>query len=186
MAETRETAALIVRGYCSALADRDVLAKVREVAPPAVQKVLDQPPLPIGWVPSELMDAFFGAMGKVLTLAEVRAIGYTSVRDNIGPILRPILRGLLRVFGTTPASIFGHFDKVTAIMIRGMKFEWKSGGPTSGTMTLLSPAPMPDATYAGFEGAFLFAFDVCSVKGTVGESRVTQEGCRADVDISWT
>lgn len=185
MAAERETANMVLRSYRAALDARGLLVQVRAYAEPEVQRVLDSPPLPIGWAPSSVADGLFEALGKALPREQVREVGYQAVRDNIGPVLAPILRGLLSLFGSTPASIFGNMDRVSAIMVRGITFGWEPESPTAGAVVTRNPVPVPEAIFAGWEGAFLFAFDICGVKGTVDRSELLDGGKSARTRLRW-
>jgi hypothetical protein len=185
MAHPRETTAMVARSFREALVALGWFDRIRGGASAEVKELLDRPPLPIGWISSQLMDAFFDAMGAALTRQEIRKLGYQSVKGGIGPVLQPILRGIASMSGSTPAAIFSHMDRITKVVVKGTEFKWASQSPTSGLLQLVSVEGLPAPSYPAFEGTFQFAFDVCRTTGEVGVFTVSEDRKTGEVAISW-
>ena len=182
---THACSAIIFRGYRSAIERRGKLQSVVEKVRPATAALLQNPPLAISWVDYDDMNEVFRAMGECLTRQEVRQAGLEAARDGIGPILAPVIRGTLGLFGASPPGLFGNLRRVTAIVLKNTDFSFQSTGPTTGVMEIINPIPMDPGLYTGWEGAFLFGFEVLGMKGVVGQAEVLDGGKRGRVALSW-
>ncbi len=177
--------AIIFRGYRNAIERRGHLEAVIERVRPSTQQLLRNPPMAIGWVDYDDMNEVFRALGEKMTRLEVRQAGYEAAREGIGPIIAPVIRGTLGLFGASPQGLFGNLRRVTGVVLKSTDFVFTSTGPRAGTMEVINPIPMDPSLYVGWEGAFLFGFEVLGIKGVVGQAEVLDGGKRARVPISW-
>ena len=185
MAAAPQCSAIIFRGYRAEVERRGHLPVLLERVRPQTRALLERPPLAIGWVDYDDMNQLFEAMGTVMTRDEVRDAGFRSAKDGVGPIIAPMIRGTLALFGASPAGLFGNLGRITALVLKQTTFTFRSTGARSGEVEILNPIPMAPMLFVGWEGAFLFGFDVLGLKGEVGEAQVHDGGLRSTIAISW-
>jgi hypothetical protein len=184
MAAQAETAGTVVRAYLAELRSSGVLDAVRPRLSADAAKLVDKPPLPVGWVEIRVAHEPLVALAALRGRDEVRAFGHRVAKGQLGVVFRPLLTGMLKLFGGTPASLFSRMETITAVMLRGVKFSWKESGPTAGTLAIDHPYPVDDAVFAVWEGLLLFAYDLVQTTGTVARARI-QEGKRGELDVRW-
>jgi hypothetical protein len=92
-----------------------------------------------------------------------------TVRRSVGPLLRTAVEGTLRLFGTSPLSLFSRLDKLTGSTVRGIAFSWEAVGPRSGITTVTYPdsRDVPISTFVAMRAGFINVFELCGSTGTV-------------------
>ncbi|HYV49516.1 MAG TPA: hypothetical protein VFA20_31875 [Myxococcaceae bacterium] len=187
MTEPRPTvAAGMLRGYLAVLESRGLLPPVRDAVSERARKVIDDPPLPISWIDTALVEEIMDAVGRVHGRETVREVGRETARTKLGSILVPFMRTLLALWGATPHSIFKQVQRLAGVISKGLQLSYVPETPTSGTVELFYPAGTNDSVFASWEGSFHLAFDVCNVEGTIGRAEVSDDGRRARIAVRWS
>ncbi len=125
-AESREFSGTIVRGTIEWIEKAGLTERVRKEVPADTAALIQRPPLSISWVDARHMDQLLGALERVAGTEVVVTYGLEATRRSFGPVLSPMLRGMVGMFGATPASIFGHLDRIASLMIRGATYSYQA------------------------------------------------------------
>lgn len=92
------------------------------------------------------------------------------------PRIQPILDGIVRLFGLSPASVFSRMHLINQATTRGVECQWTPDGTQRGRLTLLFAGPIDppspwglysSAAQQGWAGSMQVVFDVCDVRGRV-------------------
>lgn len=186
MTGTRPTnAGTLLRGYVSVLDRRGLLPSVREAVSESTRALIDDPPLPISWVETAVMEEMMDVLARLHGRDTVRDVALETSRTKTGPLVIPFMRTLLALWGATPHSIFKHVHRLAGVVSRGLNLSYVVETPTSGVIEIVYPDGTNDAVYASWEGAFHLAFEVCNVQGTIGRAEVSDGGRKGRIAVRW-
>lgn len=177
----RATLALVAEG---GLRDR-----VYGRASSAVRALFDDPPLASAWVDGGCMDEIEQILLEEAGVEKLQSISRGAALRGMGPMLRPIVEGLLRVFGASPASLASRAGMIVSQSAKGIEAGYTSTGATSGVLTLRFPHGRPPPgkfhSLVGVLGAFyeLSHTPGGTVKGPVMLS--TGPGLAAEYHLRW-
>ncbi|MBL8684187.1 MAG: hypothetical protein JNK05_33745 [Myxococcales bacterium] len=122
----------LLRGYAKWLRENKHFDAVSSAASPEVRARLADPPLATEWVSAAMQNG---------VLAAVHAVGrdeliHSMVRGSIGGgvlrLIEPLIHGVVRVFGRTPAAVLSRLETIRPNVMRGVRFEYEPLGPNSG------------------------------------------------------
>lgn len=181
----RQTLGIVIRGFLSALEKRGLREPVRKAVSPEVAKVMEHPPIHVAWVDSRVFDEMLIAAMKLSDRPTVRDLGHELVRSTSGPIIAPLLKTFLTLFGATPASIFSNLNAVARLQISGLTFQYSRSTDRSGTVEARYVEKVDPVVFTCWEGALMFAFDVCGVRGIISRAEVQEDGCSAKLAVQW-
>ena len=123
-----------------------------------------------------------------ITLAVESLAGLEGVREFAGKMIneakKPHLRlveGLLRLFGTSPATIFRHMNEIVKHTIENQEFIYKPISDRAGVMEMryLTDAEVPHCIHVSAIATLQATLDACGVAGvisppeSIGVNRVT-------------
>jgi hypothetical protein len=168
--------------YCS-------LTEIRGLVSAETRKLMDDPPPASSWVPGvaivELDAAIYDTRGSDICARcsrETSEIAGTTV-------LRTLAEGLLRLFGMSPSTIFERMGQVSSTSVRGIEYEYKSTGPTSGKMFIRYThcVNVPYAVFSSISGGMAAIFGFLQIKGHVSppELSTTAPHNSAIVTLRW-
>lgn len=178
-------AAMLVRGYIDLFERRGVMEKIRPKMSPALAAFVARPPLPIAWVDATLFYEMLGQAGEVTSYETMRQFAIENTSQQAGPMLLPMLRTLLRLWGATPATIFRNAASVVGVQVKGTKFTYTPETETSGAIDVEPGMVMSQYVYAAWEGTFMYVYEVAGVKGEVGRTEILDGGRRGRVSVKW-
>jgi hypothetical protein len=178
-------AAMLVRGYIDLFERRGVMEKIRPKMSPALAAFVAHPPLPIAWVDANLFYELFALAGEATSYAALRQFAMEHTSQQVGPMLLPMLKTLLRLWGATPATLFKNAASVVGVQSKGTRFNYVPESETSGVLEIDPGMVMNPVVWAGWEGTFLFAFEVAGVKGEMGKTEVLDGGRRGRIPVRW-
>jgi hypothetical protein len=124
--------------------------------------------------------------GDATSYDDIRQIAYENTSQQTGQMIVPMLRTLLRLWGTTPATIFKNMSSVVSVQVKGTKLIYVAETDTSGVMEIDPSRVCNPYVYAGWEGVFLFAYEVSGVKGDVSRTVITEGGRYGKCALRWT
>jgi hypothetical protein len=158
----------VVRGYASYLARKGMTASIQSMLPQDTAGLLTTPPLPSEWIAVRHSIAINEAVGSVLGPSGVREMNRESLRTTLVAVTMPILSGLGRLFGLSPATLFTRLDLILRSSSRGVRYEYQPISSESGCILVHSNTPLQslvsaEAWAAGFE----LVLDVCGRRGRV-------------------
>jgi hypothetical protein len=158
----------VVRGYASYLARKGMTSSIESMLPPDTADLLARPPLASEWVPARHSIAINEAVGSIWGPRGVREMNRETLRTTVMVVAMPLLSGLGRMFGLSPATLFTRLDLVLRSSSRGVHYGYEPTSTDSGCISVRSATPSQslitaEAWAAGFE----LIIDVCGRKGTV-------------------
>ncbi len=159
-ASKRETRGSIVRGTLAELKDRQLFDAVRARASPDVQKLMDDPPGSLDWIPSSLWESIVIHVGQIAGRETVREISYSLSRISGSVLIGPVIRATVRVFGASPLSVLQRVNTIIFLQHRGLEVAYEPETERSGFVVLHYPEPASEFLFAGWEGAYMLGKDV--------------------------
>ena len=137
------------------------------------------------WHPGHLAVEAWVAIIKLGGKQWLEDLNYELTKKSFGPIVTPLIKIGLTLSGSSPASIFSRLGDTVTVALRGLKLEWKPGGPSNGAETISYPCAMPPETVeAGWRGVFRVGSELCGK--TIRVDRFEPESDRRfRFDVSW-
>jgi hypothetical protein len=180
----------LVRAVVLALEAHGLRDQVLARVSPAAAALIHDAPLATRWVEGRLHDEILEALLQIVGPEQLRAINKEAVERGVSPLLRGTAMRMLRAFGTTPASLFSRFDRVSGTTARGVVYRYTATGPTSGWFEVEYPNArnVPLGAFVATGGALSITFDLCGVTGTFGEPEWVANGLRnaARFAVAWS
>lgn len=186
---TTQIKGTVLRGYVQALDRLGWRAAVREKLSPSTRALLDSPPLDSAWVSATPFEELAVVVGSLHGPTGVRRAARESVNSAVVPVLEVIIKGFLRLFGASPATLYARMGQMTASTVRGIEYHWTARDERSGSMLIAYPgrADVPIEMFIGSAGSLEVAFDLCRVRGRVEDPvpSPAHPGYGATLAISW-
>ncbi|MBS2031272.1 MAG: hypothetical protein JST54_25460 [Deltaproteobacteria bacterium] len=159
----------------------DVSANVSE----ATRNVMAKPPISLAKVPAYPTDDVARAVMELHGREAARDLSYHVNRDNTGPLVVPLVRSLLHMFGSTPHTVFGNLATLSAQMTRNIDFAYEKRGPDHGAVIISHEEPAGAPWFIGWEGVFVLGLELASAKGEVWPFEADPDGKRAVFRVRW-
>jgi hypothetical protein len=174
-----------LRGYSGALERNGLLGLVRERASPRLREALELPPPTSSWVDYGLCEEILRLVEAARGLIGVRKLGHDVVAASVAPSMQIVVNGLLRLFGTSPGTLFGFMSKAAGQTIRGIEYGYEARSTASGVMTVTFPQrqSVEAAVWHSTAGGLEVVFETCGVVGHVQDP--VAEGNGAQFRVSW-
>jgi hypothetical protein len=186
MGSGRSVSGSVVRGIVDWVVSSGLRDKVFPTLPPGAQRHFQHAPLPIAWIDPSDYDPLFPAIAKAAGPEILVRCGVETTRTSFGPIVQPILKGMLKIFGGGPDAIFSHMDSVTRVLFKGLTFDWVAHGPEAGTLTLSAEDRPPAEWFRSWVGALQFAFELTNTEGKPIGFQVAANGKSAKYELAWS
>lgn len=104
-------------------------------------------------------------------------------------MIKPVIEGVLRVFGATPSALFRRMDLMGGSTLRGVAFRYEEYGPRSAFMEADIYGPeVPLSRFVRFNAAYEIMIELCGGKPKVADPVVVVRapwGSRARCDLAW-
>jgi serine/threonine-protein kinase len=176
----------IVRAYTQQIEQLGILAAVLDKVPPEIRRQMEDPPLHNVWLDASVIEEMITAVESVRGIEGVRTVTRLGQELGLMPIMRPVVVGMLRLFGTSPHTILSRFTQFSKNNVRGMAFEWTRDSDRAGTLSIQFPRKnVPHSAYVGFESAMHIICGLCSVKPTVEATKIGGDGSTGLLHVSW-
>ncbi len=152
------------------------IADIRALVSPTTRKLMDDPPPQSSWLPGaaiiELDAALYDLKGSDACARCSREC--SEVAGNT--VLRSITEGMLRLFGTSPATLFERMNQIVSTSVRGVEYEYTAQSPKSGRMLVRYPqcSNLPSSVFAAVGGGLGATFGFLGVQGTVFPAEISQ------------
>jgi hypothetical protein len=159
-----------VRAYVKELEETKKLDAVLTRVSPDAAALARTPPMPSSWVDAhrlgELVEALCAIDGRDAALQ----LGRAAVDKQMLPLLLPMMKGIMRIIGVSPASLFSRYQTVLQTTVRGTEYRYEPTSPRSGHMDVRyeTHEALPWSVFAQNVAGFESIFRLCGVKGTVG------------------
>jgi hypothetical protein len=177
-----------LRGYIDYLRTAGLMDAVRERVSPDTRALLDDPPLASHWCSVRHTHQIIEAVGALGGAAAVRSMARHGAHSSTWVVLRPVLQGMLRMFGGSPRSLISRADLALRNTSRGIRISYQERSATSCGMEYRSSSvrwtPMTAEAWAGGCESVL---EFCGADGAVVVEEISDEGNDSvvRVGISW-
>jgi hypothetical protein len=177
----------VLRSQLAALERLGWLDMVRAEVDPVTRKLFDTPPSLVDWIPVARSVAIVDAIARRRSIEDVVMFGTVGSARVIDTTLKPIIQGILSVFGVEPHRLFARSDIVLKGMFRGALSRYVETGPSSGDFELeINVDGLSTAYWAMWRGTLVHAFPLCACQGTIGAPALSASNTVARFDIRWT
>ncbi|MFO0620173.1 MAG: hypothetical protein U0745_02165 [Polyangia bacterium] len=149
---------------------------IRNMVSPATRKLIDDPPPQSSWMPGaaiiELDAALYDLRGADACARCSREC--SEVAGNT--ILRSITEGMLRLFGTSPATLFERMNQVVSTSVRGVEYVYTAQTAKSGRMLVRYPqcSNLPHSVFVAISGGLAGTFGFLGLTGSVAPPDANQ------------
>src|SRR5262249_42342659 len=153
---------------------RDIIARVS----PAAQDAISEPPPSSSWVDGALLIEIEVAIEALVGIPMARQISRDAVNRGAMVALRPIVEGLLRVFGVSPHTILQRIALIATASNRGLEFSYSRIAEHRGELIATMPTRrnVPSAIFEGLAGALSAAFENCGVVAKISTPQYLPNG----------
>lgn len=186
MPDERQFSGSVLRADVAWLEKNGLKQAVRERVPAETQALLDKPPLPISWVSGRHVDALLEAVMAAAGEEKVIQLGEETTRNSFGPLVRPLLKTLVTLFGASPAALFSRLDTVLPVFSRGSTFTWEPSGEHEGVLRLRIVDRAPRAWFVQWRGTLRFGFEVAGVTGSIASCDIDADAKGAVYRVAWS
>ncbi len=122
-----------LRAYIKELERKGWLDAVSAKISPEARAAFAAPPPASSWMDAAPIEELMGVVEALHGEQSVRALSHGAQKDLV-PVLRPVIEGVLRIFGASPATMYARMELLTRTSLRGVEFGWEAASPESGTM----------------------------------------------------
>lgn len=178
----------MVRSTVDVLRKRGHYARIAPLLDPKVRALLEDPPPSSAWVDFGYTEHLSAVVEHVVGLQEARVVSLESIRAGFPSIIDVFVRGLLRLFGSTPSAVFTRLAEILPQTTRGMEVTYDRTGERSGVIRsrYVHRARVHEAPLRAWLATADLVFDLCGVKGTVEEiPRAAKGSNEFSVRVSW-
>jgi hypothetical protein len=148
--------------------------------------VVRNPPLPGTWIDAwplfEMVEVIYALEGREGVLQMQREL----LRLDVVPLLLPMLSGILRLFGTSPATLYKRFGDVIKTTMEGIRFQYTATSERSGTMEIEydTDRTIPECAFLTVVAAMETVQRLCGVPGSVSDPEIRGPR-RATYQLAW-
>ncbi len=163
--------------------------EIRSLLSDATRRLMTEPPPASSWIPGaaivELDAAIYDLRG-----GDILARCSRETSEVAGTtVLRTMAEGMLRLFGTSPATMFQRMGQISSTSVRGVEYDYKPTGPKSGQMTVCyrQSANLPYCVFVAVAGGMGAIFGFLHVNGVVSAPEVGTQPPRntAQLNLRW-
>lgn len=176
--------ASVFRAYVKWLEQQHLLAWVIPRLGASTAALVAEPPLASTWMASGPLDELVAQIEAHGGLDEVKRAAREILRDQLGPLLVPMARNILRVIGPSPATVFRYWPDIVKTVMRDVDWTWTETGEAAGylTMTYQRGSNVSVRAYYSTLPSLETALELTGKKGTVADPElVTDRSARFPV-----
>jgi hypothetical protein len=157
------------RSYVSILTADGKYDAVLAIVPPDTAALMRDPPLPGSWMHGRHMHDVVVAVNAIGGLTAVRELTRRGTEDARKPYMN-IVEGVLKLFGTSPATLFKRMNSLVSSILEGVTFRYTAVTERSGVMDVEWEVDyeMPACEFVGLVPTFQTLLSACGAKGVVG------------------
>jgi hypothetical protein len=173
----------LIRGYIEYLHANGLYQMVYEQVPAETQAIMRNPPTIREWCAVRHPRAIFEVLGTHAGPSAVRKMTRSSLNTSFFNLLRPMIQGLMRLFGGSPRALFSHGDVSLRGVIRGVRFAYRDAGDKEGVMEYHASMPWTPLAAEAWAGSCEAVIDFCGAEGEVAVDGIRQEGGQSILSI---
>jgi hypothetical protein len=150
------------------------------------QALLRDPPIASSWLDAAVIEELIGAVEALRGMEAVRTVTREGQLSGVVQTLRPVIGGMLRLFGATPMTLFTRFAQITSSNVRGLELGFNAETERAGSLRVRFPRKqVPLSAYVGFESGLGNILDVCATPGRVEPAKLSSDGSIGTIRVSW-
>ncbi len=167
---------VLVRQLRGWITEQGLVERTREKLPREFAAAFESEVFATDWVDARETAALLYALESATNAQTVFDAMRTISRTGTIPRIQPILDGIVRLFGLSPATLFSRLNLINRATTRGVETAWSPRGERDGVvaMTFDGPVDPPSpwgifssSTINAWAGTAQTVFDVCDVRGTI-------------------
>ncbi len=176
----------IFRAHLKVLERDQKLETIRARVSPATQRLLQSPPLASSWMESPPLDEIVEQIELLEGMDGIRRMAEETLRLEMSGLLTPMVRGVMRIIGTSPHSLFSRMNDLVRTVIQDVEYSWSKTGEKSGVQLVRYPTAknVPMRTFIGGIAGQKNTLNLCNVEGTVDDP-VRRSQNSAEFVIRW-
>ena len=157
----------VFRSYVETLRRKGWLEDVKQRTTAETKGLIEHLPLASVWMDTTPSDDLLAALAAAHGLDACRVLGHDAIEGPLMVFLKPIVRGVMRIVGTTPHALYEHLDRIITLSAKPYSATYERLGDKSGRVTLLPGRPITEPGWHLWRGILGVAFDLCRVEGVV-------------------
>lgn len=164
--------ALTFRSYISILTKELRYDAVVAAVPAETARLMAAPPLAASWMDFRHLVYIGSAVEVIGGTTAVRDLARKATDDARKPYMG-VVESVLKLFGTSPATLFKRMSSLVNSFIQGVDFEYTPLSERSGTMEVQYHADyeIPNSVFVGVAPTFQTLLDACGATGVVGPAQ---------------
>jgi hypothetical protein len=171
MSQCAKLKASTLRAYTKWLARERKLEDVLKRVPDATVEVARNPPLASTWIENEHLERLVAAVAATEGKPGVLRMARDIARGELAPPLRPLASAVLRLFGTSPATIYRRLNDVVRTTCSGIAFNYRELGPREGVMEIryIDEREISIWAFVASVPTLEAVLELCGAQGTVAD-----------------
>jgi hypothetical protein len=174
-----------LRGYLKAIEALGIRSAIEPLLPPRTAAMFDDPPLPTEWCTLEPLVDLLDAVRRNSGASMVRQVARKNFEQSMSSLLRPVLQGLLGVFGSSPHILLERIDMIIRNSGRGVTCVYTQVTPRSGTVLVRYTAPVDPVLWDAWAGLGEALVAICDVQPVVRVRSSRENNREAEFSLSW-
>lgn len=162
------------RAYVKQVEELKQLDEVLARVSPGAVALAKNLPMPSSWIDAHLLAEIIEAVCVLTGREGALKLGRDTVQRQMLPFFTPMLRGIMRVVGVSPQSLFTRYQSILTPIVQGTHYAYTVVTPRAGIMDVRYDTDRAIAwsafaqNIAGFEAIF----NICGVKGVASEPEI--------------
>lgn len=151
---------------------------------PELRRIYDAPHS-VKWHPGQVGLEGWLAVVAVGGEALLEELNCRMTASSFGPIVRPLVRTILIISGSSPAGVFKRMGQAVSVALRHVTFDWKPQGDHGGAFVVTYPRPMPpEVVGPGWKGVFRVGSDLTG-KDIIVDAFTPESDRSFRFDVHW-
>jgi hypothetical protein len=161
----------VFRAHLKWLERERLLELVAAKVSPESARLFKSPPLGSSWMESAPLDELMEQIEVVRGLDGVRQVARDTLRDEMSPMLGPMVRGVMRVIGGSPPTLYSRMGDLVRTILKDVEYRWTSTGDKKGTLDVSYPNGhnVPMRTFVSGVMGVEHMLTLCNAVGTVAD-----------------
>lgn len=174
-------------GLMSALKAKGFYDRVLVEVPDEVAALMKHPPTGGAWMPAVAFSYVFVALRGTIDDARMLDLANASILRGPMRAMKPMVEGMLRLFGTSPLAFFRRLPKIMAQQLQGVTFELVEEQETEVVVEIRYHfvSGLPREAFVYWDGVQRGTFDICGVTPKQCSMTVDPDASAARYHYRW-
>lgn len=177
----------VFRAYVGWLERSGSLSSITPRLTPETVRLVQRPPLASSWMDSAPLDEIVERIEETGGIALVRRAAVDVLRDQLGPLLTPTVRNIMRLIGGTPPTLYSRWDDLIRTVMLDVEFEWRATSEYAGVLRMryLRGRNVPMRAWHSTTAGLEHVLTLCGKKGVVSDP-IRLDEQTAEFEIKWS